>query len=202
MAYIGMNQNSPYGQYVRANGPRGFDWRYAAPVAGIAALPAIGAAFAGGSGFASVPGAVGASSAPLGTGTVTGGSGMGFSLGKLLGSRGFDTVANGVTSLLGMRAQNNANRYATDANSALMARQIAMAEAQIKAEHDANEADRADATRRFDAEQAFKAKEFDASEEERAYNRKLLEDREARRAVFRPYSESALRSLGAILGLR
>lgn len=202
---IAAQGNSAYGRYLAANPNRGFDWRYAAPVAGIAALPAIGA-LAAGSGAAAGAGSVNGlaitpyagSVAASGTGAATGG---GMTLGRILGSRGFDTVANGVTSWLGNRAQNKANRYATDANTALMSRQIAMEQERIKAQQDADAADRVDATRRFDAEEAFKAKQFAASEEERAYTRKLLDDREARRAVFRPYSERAMRSLGAILGI-
>lgn len=173
-----------------------FAWGAVAAPFVAAAAPAIAGAFGAG-GAASLPAAategIGFSAAP-----VTGG---GMTLGSIFGSRGFEAAVNAGTSLFGARAQNKANRYATDANSALMARQIAMEEARIKAQQDADAADRLDAQRRWDAEQAFQAKQFAATEEERAYNRKLLDDREARRAVYRPYSERAMRSLGALLGI-
>lgn len=174
-------------------------WKVADKLAfGAAAIPFAAAApvlFGGG---ASMPAAategVGFSSA--------GGSGMGFSLGKLLGSRGVEAIGNGVTSILGMRSQNNANRYATDVNARLTAQQIQMEQDRIARQEAADAADRADAQKRWEAEQAMKAKELAASEEERAYNRQLLDAREARRALYDPYRQNAMRSLGAILGIR
>lgn len=191
----GFQHDTAYGQYLRSHGPRGFDWRYAAPVAGIAAMPAV-AAVGGGSaaGSATLPAV-----ATEGIGFSSAGGGM--TLGSLLGSRGFEAAMNAGTSLFGMRAQNRANRYAADANSRLMAEQIAMERERLRVQQEADAADRADAERRWAAEQAFAAKQFDAGEEERAYNRSLVEAREARRAAFRPYSERAMRTLGSILGI-
>jgi hypothetical protein len=164
--------------------------------AGGAALGAVG-----GSGAASVPGAVGSNIAPLGGGTVTGGGGMGFSLGKLLGSRGFETGANALTSLFGLRSQNKANKYATDVNARLMSDQVRMEQERIARQEAAEAADRADIERRWMAEQAQSKQEFDALQEQRAYDRRILDEREGRRAMYRPYSEAAMRSLGRILGI-
>lgn len=144
-----------------------------------------------------------ASAAPAAaSSTAAGGSGMGFSLGKLLGSRGFEAAANGLTSLFGMRAQNKANRYATDANARLQADQIAMERDRIRRQDEVDALDRADATKRWEAEQAMRAQEYAAAQEERAYARSLSEDREARRAAYRPMQDAAMRSLGSLLRVR
>lgn len=176
----------------------------AVPFAAAAAPALFGGAAAGG---ATTAGSVNGLAITPYAGTVAasgtgGGSAMGFSLGRLLGSRGFEALANGATSLLGMRSQNNANRYATDVNARLTAEQLAMERERLAREQAAADADRADAKARWDAEQAMAARQFAASEDERAYNRQLLEAREARRAMYDPYRQNAMRSLGAILGIR
>lgn len=120
-------------------------------------------------------------------------------LGQLFGSRGFEAGANALTSLFGLRSQNKSSRYATDANTRLLQDQIRM-EAERNARLDAAaELDRQDRLRQHDATEAQRKREFDAMEEDRGFNRSLVEAREARRNVFRPYSERALRTLGSIL---
>jgi hypothetical protein len=199
MGYVGMNQDTAYGNYLRSHGPRGFDWRYLAPVAGIAAAPALGALLGGGGTAASVNGLP---LVPHAAPVVAGGtSGGGMTLGSLLGSRGFETGVNALTGFLGNRSQNKANRYAIDANARLTADQIRFEQERIRRQEEADALDRADAERRWNAEQALRAQQHAASEEERAYNRRLMDAREARRAVFRPYSERAMRTLGSILGI-
>lgn len=128
-----------------------------------------------------------------------GGAGGGMTLGRIFGSRGFEAGVNGLTSIMGMRSQNNANRYATDANSRLMADQIRLEEARIRKQDEIDAADRADAERRWAAEEEWRRKQHEASEEERAYTRRLSEEREGRRAAYRPYRDSALRTLGSLL---
>jgi hypothetical protein len=210
MAYVGANQDTAYGRYIRSHGPRGFDWRYLAPVAGIAAAPALGALLGGGGAAASGSATVnGLPLVPHAASVASGTAGGGMTLGSLLGSRGFEVGANALTSLFGMRSQNRANRYATDANARLTSEQLAFERERIRRQEEADALDRADAERRWQAEQERYAREHAASEEERAYRRtisdrqlRLDDEREARRAVFRPYSERAMRSLGAILGIR
>lgn len=158
-----------------------------------------GAALAGGGGAAALPAAategIEFSAAP----TATGG---GMTLGRILGSRGFELGSNAITSLLGMRSQNRANRYATDANARLSADQIQLERDRIKRQEDVDAADRADAERRWLAEQAQRKQDYDALQEERTYRRtlddrnvRLDDEREARRAGLR-------RSLGALLRKR
>lgn len=126
-------------------------------------------------------------------------NGGGMNLGRLLGSRGFETGLNAITSIFGNRAANRANRYAADANSRLMADQIALERERIRRQEEADALDRAEAQRRWEAEERWRATQFAASEEERAYARRLSEEREGRRAAYRPYRDAAMRSLGAIL---
>jgi hypothetical protein len=176
-----------------------FAWGAAAIPFAAAAAPLI---FGGG---ASLPAA-----ATQGVGFDTAGTaGAGMNLGRIFGSRGFETAANGITSLFGMRSQNKANKYATDANARLQAEQIAMEQGRIKAQQDADAQDRADAERRWQAEQERAKQAYEQTQEQLAYQRSLSDrqlrlddEREARRAVYRPYSEAAMRSLGSILRLR
>lgn len=163
--------------------------------------PAASAGLAGGGAVAG-PVASGAGASVAGT------TGGGMTLGRIFGSRGFEAGANALTSLLGMRSQNRANRYATDANSRIMADQTRLEQERIRRQEEADAADRADIERRWVAEQAQKAQEYAALQEEREYNRsisdrqlRLDDEREARRAVYRPYGVRAMRSLGSILGI-
>lgn len=177
-------------------------WRTADKFAYAAAAVPFGAAAAPylmGGGTAALPEAategVGFSSA--------GTSGAGMNLGRLLGSRGFDTVANGLTSLFGMRAQNKANKYATDANSRLTAQQIAMENDRLARTDAADTADRADAERRWLAEQAQAKEAFDYNRAINDRSLRLDDEREARRSAYRTnFSDPAMRSLGSILRLR
>lgn len=155
-----------------------------------------GAALAGGTGAAaSVPGAVGASSAPLGTGTVIGGAAKGMTLGNIWNLANLGV--GGVTSLLGMRSSNNA------ANQ-----QIALARQQMTMQQQADAEARAEAKRQFDAQQANETKRIASEDADRAYTRQqsdyqmqLLRDREARLAPYRAQADRARQRLAAFLGL-
>lgn len=61
-------------------------------------------------------------------------------------------------------------------------------------------AQRQEDQRRWEAEQANRQREMAVADEERLFNRKLLEQREARQEPYRQASQQALRSLGALLG--
>ncbi len=185
---------------------RGKVWKTAAAGAALFGGAVAGPALFGGgtaAGATSLPAAATAGMAPASVAATSGG---GMTLGGLLGSRGFEAGANAFTSLFGLRSQNKANRYATDVNARLMSEQVRLEQDRIRRQEEADAADRVDAERRWQAEQAFAAQQHAASEEERAYRRSLSErdvrlddEREARRAVYRPYSERAMRTLGSIL---
>lgn len=206
----GYNTADEYGEW-RKRDLRADTWknvgRAAAIIGGpIAASYAIPAAA---SGSVSIPGGASISTAfPAAGGS--GGGGMGFSLGKLLGSRGFEAIANGATSLLGLRSQNKTNKYATDANARLMADQTRLEQERLARTDAADTADRADAERRWQAEQDQAKQEYAAAQEQREYQRMISDrqlaldnEREARRSTYRStYGDPAMRSLGSILGIR
>lgn len=58
-----------------------------------------------------------------------------------------------------------------------------------------------EARRQFDAQQQFDAQKWAVTEEQRIYDRRLTEEREARRAPYRAASGAALGRLGDLLGL-
>lgn len=177
MPYIGMNQDTPYGRYLRSHGNRGFDWRMAAPVAGIAALPAIGALLGGGAAASAAPAAsgssfwggvtaptFGASAAGASAPAVTAGaSGMTFGNLLKLGELGTGLT----TQLIGQRQQNRALDRDALMRSNEFQQQMALVQAQ-----------NAEAKRQWDAEQLQKANEY-------ARVTRLEDEREARRANYR-----------------
>lgn len=150
-----------------------------------------GAALAAGS--ASVPGAVGASTAPLGGGTVTaaGGASMASRIPWLrLGEIGAGTVTN----LIGMRAQNRANDRAFGAEQAAIERAERLQAQQMEEDK-----------RRWEAEQEQARLDREAANEERAWRRHLEEqDAALRRASWdaganrRAIRDAALISLGGV----
>ena len=102
------------------------------------------------------------------------------------------------SSYFGQRSQNRSlNQQMALQREEMAARAAAEAEA------------RAEARRQFDAQQANEARRMASDDEERAftrqdreYQRRLLEQREARLAPYRAQAERARQRLGAFLGLR
>ena len=108
-------------------------------------------------------------------------------------------AAGSLGDIYASRSQSGSNRQALAAqersdaraqqiaaeNRAEMKRQFDMQQAQLKAQ--------------WDADQKFQAAKWGASEEERLYARRLLDEREARRAPYRAASEAALARLPGIL---
>lgn len=157
----------------------------AVPLA-FAAAPAIGAV-GGSGGVASVPGAVGASAAPLGAGTVgVGGGAMTFGNLLRLGELGVGLGA----SLFGQRAQNRALDRDSTQRSQEFAAQMAMLQQQ-------NEF----ARQQWDADQAQRAQEFALAQEDRTRRIRLEDEREARAAPFRQARADALIRLRDLMTL-
>lgn len=158
---------------------------------GAAAAPSIGSIWGGAS--------AAASSAPAAT---TGGTvaGQGFSIGRLLGSKGAQLVTGLGTTLLANRAAGKAQREANALSERTTNAQMALAREQYDRENANYSADRADAERRWAAEEAFRAKQYAADEEERLHTRQLADEREARLAPRRELSRQALMRVGQILG--
>lgn len=198
MADIGRNQQSAYGEYLRRNGNRGFDWRYpalalGAPLAG-AVAPAL---FGAGGAAASVPGAVGASAAPLGEGTVIGATGAGgMTFGNLLKLGELGTGL--VTNLIGQRQQNHALDQDASARANEFAQQMALLTQQNQ-----------QAQRQWEAEQAQRAQDYTLTledrrmaQEDRARRNALEDAAEARRADYRSsFGQPALMRLRDLLHL-
>lgn len=160
----------------------------AVPLAFAAAPLFAGGAAAGGAGAASVPGAVGASAAPLGVGSVAGAAGGGMTLGNIFNLANLGVGA--FSSFMGQRSQNKG----LDQQMALQRQQMAM-QAQADAEA------RAEAKRQFDATQANESRRYAADDEERAFQRRLVEEREARLAPYRAQADRARQRLARFLGL-
>lgn len=59
----------------------------------------------------------------------------------------------------------------------------------------------AEAKRQWDTEQAFQQQQFAAQEDDRLFNRRLLEQRDARAEPYRQASAAAVGRLGQMLGL-
>ena len=177
----------PYRPGQMAAGRRGFDWRYAAPVAGIAAMPALGAIGAGSAGgaSASLPAAathgIGFSAAPA--------VGGGMTLGNIFNLANLGVGS--VSSYMGQRANNRA-----------LSQQMTMQEREMQMRAAADADARAEARRQFDAQQANEQRRLAAEDDDRAFSRRLVEERESRLAPYRAQADLARRRLAAFLGLR
>jgi len=174
---------------------------------GAAALPAL---FAGG-GAAAPSFGIGAANTGTWTtalpATVAGstlpaaGAAAKFSIGRLLSNPLTSLAVNSATSLLGARAQNKANQYAVDRQAEGLAQQLAIEEKRIADEAAERAAQRIEDQRRWEAQEAHNAKVLAASEDERLFARRMLEEREGRRAAYESqYRQPALRSVRSILG--
>lgn len=179
------------------------------PVAGFAtggaALAAGGGAAAGGAAAASVPGAVGASAAPLGVGSVAGGAAAGGGMAASVPWLKLSEIGAGAgMNLYGQRSANRAGDRAARIEQDAMTRQEALMQQQIEREERAWAADQEQ--RRIDREAAeeerrFNREEREYSRSEREYARRLLEEKEARRAPYRQWRQEALMSLASIAGI-
>lgn len=127
----------------------------------------------------------------------TGGGGSTF--GNLLGLASVGVPA--VTSLFGQRSQNRALDKQGAIEQQNYAQQLRMA--QDNEAYRRQEAQRVadEERRRWTAEEGYRARQVAADEEERAFNRRLLEEREARRAPRRVASQQAMVRLGDLLKL-
>jgi hypothetical protein len=131
-------------------------------------------------------------------------------LGRIFGSRGFETGTNVLTSLFGMRSQNKGEQVRHRRERAgYRPNRSRWSKGASKRSKTPTRMDRADAERRWQAEQERAKQAYEQTQEQLAYQRSLSDrqlrlddEREARRAVYRPYSEAAMRSLGSILRLR
>lgn len=161
------------------------------------------AAIIGGAGMAGMGGATGASAAsaaPSITAPTVAGAG-GSTLGSILNSDALGLGVGAVTSWLGNRSQNRSTRYVADLNAKNTTETLALERERLEREMANANLDRADALKMQEAINELKRRELDATEEDRAYNRSLVEAREARSAPRREMSARAMRSLGAILGI-
>ena len=159
-------------------------------LAGAAAMPAL---FGGGT-AATVAGV------PSVAGSTVPAAASGMTIGKILSNPLTSLGVNTITSLLGARSANKANKYAVDRNAEGLARQIAMEEQRIAADAEERRLQRIEDQRRWEAEEAYKAKVLAASEDDRLLNRSILEKRQARIDAYDPLRQRAMRSVGAILG--
>lgn len=190
MPSLGPNQNTAYGNYLRANSNRGFDWRYPALALGAPLIAAGAPALFGGGAVASTGGAAAATTAGAPTAATVG---TGLTLGKVLNNPLTALGVNAITSLMGMRSANKANQYQADRNAEGLAAQLALERERIENEKAEAAATRAEDTRRWNAEEAYRVKQAADAEAERQY---LLQ----RRARYDPMRERALRTVGSILG--
>ena len=104
-----------------------------------------------------------------------------FSLSGLLGlaNLGVGTA----TSLYGANKADKTARYQADLQATSVAEQMALERERLAEEKSQFMTQQDELRRQWAAQQAFQAKQFAASEDERLYNRKLLEDREGRKAA-------------------
>lgn len=171
MATTGLTQQSAYGDYLRRNGNRGFDWRYpalalGAPLAGAAlsAVPALG-------GGAS-SGIVGPLSSDGLSWAAPAAKAGGMTFGNLLK---LGELGTGIaTNLIGQRQQNHALSQDAFARSNEFAQQMALLQQQNQ-----------QAQRQWEAEQAQRAQEYAMAQEDRQRRMGLEDATEARRSDYR-----------------
>jgi hypothetical protein len=154
-------------------------------------MPGVSApVFGGGSGAATSP-------AVMSTAKV----GLGSRLGSMFSSKGMDLGVNAGLSLFGMHSQKKAADQARADTLAANREAIALQRQQLEETTRNANLDRADAKAANDAINELKKRELDAAEEERAYNRSLVEQREARLAPYRQRGQQALDRLASMWSL-
>ena len=97
-----------------------------------------------------------------------------------------------ITSLFGMRSQNRALDRQSQTEQQNLAEQMAFAREQEARRQQEYERQMTEEARRYDIDERNRQRELTAAEEERAFNRRLLEERETRRAPYRQASRDAL----------
>lgn len=168
MASVGMNQQTPYGEYLRSHGNRGFDWRMAAPVVGMAALPALGV-FGAAAGGGSAAG--GAATAAGAGGGMTAATGLG--IGQILSS----TFGN----LWGAQQTSGAAREA--------------AEIQAKTARELAQMEMAAQDKKLQYLQGIEARDYNDWLTREARDRRDWEASEQRKAPFRALADASIRTL-------
>jgi hypothetical protein len=112
-----------------------------------------------------------------------------------------DLGVNTGLSLFGMHSQKKAADQARSDTLAANREAIALQRQQLEETTRNANLDRADAKAANDAINELKKRELDAAEEERAYNRSLVEQREARLAPYRQRGQQALDRLASMWSL-
>lgn len=106
-----------------------------------------------------------------------------------------------VTGLFGMRSQNRALDRQSQMEQGNLNQQMEMARENEMYRRSEAARVAAEEAKRWQAEEAFRARQLAADEEDRAYNRRLLEEREARRAPKRAAGQQAMLRLQDLLRL-
>lgn len=163
-----------------------------------AAAPALG--MGGGAGATTLPSASMYSGVSAGGGAGATG-GIMARLGSIFGSKGFETVANGALALTGMKSQNKANAQARMDTLANQAKQIELAQAQLTAQTQAANLDRADAKALNDAMQKLEAQKIAIQQEQAQFERGIVEKDQAVKDNYRSTIQGpAAARLRSILG--
>lgn len=106
-----------------------------------------------------------------------------------------------ITGVLGMRSQNRALDRQAQLEQQALAEQMTFAREQEAIRRQEAERMFAEDRRRWESEERNRSRELAATEEERAYQRRLMDERESRRAPYRQASQDALFRLRDILGM-
>lgn len=123
-----------------------------------------------------------------------------FSLGSVLNSPVAGLGVNFLSSWMGNRANSRAQRDALAAQMRQNDAATALERDQIAEQRRQFDTSQADARAAREAENEMRRRELAASEEERAFNRRLVEEREARLAPYLASAERARRTLAQLLG--
>lgn len=168
-----------------------FAWGAVASPFVAAAAPAVLGAFSGGGAASGAAGSAAGASAPAV------GAGMTFGNMLKLGELGVGAATN----ILGQRSQNRALNQQQAIDQRNYGEQMQLAREQEA--YRRSEADRVakQEEARWQTEEAYRQKQVAADEEERAYSRRLMDEREARRAPKRAAGQAALLRLQDLLRL-
>lgn len=206
---VAFQGDNNYGRYLAAHPNRGFDWRVAAPVAGIAAAPALAAMFGLGGGASAAGAATSGATAPAVAGATTAAkAGMAARLGSIFSNPGFEVGANSALTLFGQHQQNKANTQARADALATQAKQIELEQQRLAQEAQNANLDREDARALNAAIQDLEKKKFAIAQEQAEFDRSNVlfergkyDQEQSRLAPYRQISEQALRRLSSMWGL-
>lgn len=174
-----------------------FAWGAVASPFVAAAAPAVLGAFSGGGAASGAGSAASAAGSAAGASAPAVGAGMTFGNMLKLGELGVGAATN----ILGQRSQNRALNQQQAIDQRNYGEQMQLAREQEA--YRRAEADRVarQEEARWQTEEAYRQKQVAADEEERAYSRRLLDEREARRAPKRAAGQAALLRLQDLLRL-